>query len=87
MVYTVGSAFYGIYFIVSYPVFYRLDEYIYSSKNGKEKRELPHTLYQTIMEALGASMAVLCLLDFCRLALEIPLNIPGKLYYLFVPKK
>jgi len=26
MAYTLGSAFYGIYFIVSFPVFYRLDE-------------------------------------------------------------
>mmetsp|Transcript_4103 Transcript_4103/g.6355 ORF Transcript_4103/g.6355 Transcript_4103/m.6355 type:complete len:302 (-) Transcript_4103:81-986(-) len=76
MAYTVGSAFYGIYFIVSYPVFYRLDE-----KCGKDVA--PHTLYQTCMDAFGASMIVLCLLDFCRLAMAIPLSITGKLYYLF----
>lgn len=47
---------------------------------GMRKR---YTLYQTIMEALGCSMIVLCLLDFARLALDIPLNIPGKLIYLY----
>eukprot|EP01034_Spumella_vulgaris_P030874 gene30874-38157_t len=78
MAYTLGSAFYGIYFIVSFPVFFSLDENVSATKPA-------HTLYQTVMEALGASMAVLCLLDFCRIALDIPLHIAGKAYYLFKP--
>ena len=81
MVYRIGSAFYGIYFIVSFPVFYRLDEKVNSQGNV-----LPHTLYQTVMESLGCSMAVLLLLDFCRLALEIPLKIGGVAYYVFDKK-
>jgi len=77
MAYALGSAFYGIYFIVSFPVFFRLDE------NVKAGIQAPHTLYQTVMEAFGASMIVLCLLDFCRIYLNIPLTIPGKAYYLY----
>ena len=85
MAYTLGSAFYGIYFIVSYPVFYSLDEHV----NTKDvtKGNTPHSLYQTVMEVLGASMLVLCLLDFCRIALDIPLNIAGKAYYIYYPPK
>jgi cycloeucalenol cycloisomerase len=85
MAYTVGSAFYGIYFIVSYPVFYSLDEKVNSK--DKSKSATPHSLYQTVMEALGASMLVLCLLDFCRIAYDIPLKIPGKAYYIYRPPK
>jgi cycloeucalenol cycloisomerase len=69
--FTVGSAFYGIYFLVSFPVFYRLDE-----KVGPNSP--PHTLYQTVFEALGAGMAVLCLLDFCRLAKGVQFKMRGK---------
>eukprot|EP00605_Chrysophyceae_sp_TOSAG23-4_P002571 GSChrysophyteH1.ASY1.ANO1.2836.1 assembled CDS len=69
-IYSIGSAFYGIYFIVSYPVFYRLDEKI-------DRGESPHSLYNAIMEALGSGMLVLCLLDFCRLYLGVKLVIPG----------
>lgn len=71
-IYSIGSAFYGIYFIVSYPVFYRMDEKIHLKKG-----ENPHTLYNAIMEALGSGMLVLCLLDFCRLYLGVKLEIPG----------
>ncbi len=71
-IYTLGSAFYGLYFIVSFPVFYRLDENISLAKGSQ-----PHSLYQTVMESLGAGMAVLLLLDFCRLALGVDLKIPG----------
>jgi cycloeucalenol cycloisomerase len=81
MVYRVGSAFYGIYFIISFPVFYRLDEKV-NAVGGV----LPHTLYQTVMESLGCSMAVLLLLDFCRLALGIPLTVGGIAYYVFDKK-
>lgn len=72
MAYTLGSAFYSIYFIVSYPMFYRLDE-------KKEK----HTMSQTIYEALATSMLVLFFLDFARIALGIDLNISGVAYYLY----
>mmetsp|Transcript_35536 Transcript_35536/g.36208 ORF Transcript_35536/g.36208 Transcript_35536/m.36208 type:complete len:310 (+) Transcript_35536:84-1013(+) len=75
MVYTVGSAFYGIYFIVSFPVFYRMDEL----------KGVKYTIYQTIMDSFGASMIVLCLLDFGRLLCQIELSIPGKMCYLYKP--
>lgn len=81
MVYRIGSAFYGIYFIVSFPSFYRLDE-----KVNAQGGVLPHTLYQTVMESLGCSMGVLLLLDFARLALNIPLTIGGVAYYVFDKK-
>lgn len=66
MAYIVGSAFYGIYFLVSYPIFYSLP--------------VNASLYRTIMEAMGASMLVLTLLDLCRLFYggpPIPLHIGG----------
>ena len=85
MAYSVGSAFYGIYFIVSFPVFYRIDEKVVLNNKVGEKNVPPYTVYQTVMEALGASMAVLLLLDFCRLALGIPLTIGGKGYYHYKP--
>jgi len=74
-IYSLGSAFYGIYFIVSFPVFYSLDEYVSSkTKVG------PHSLFQTIMEVMGSGMIVLLLLDFCRIALGVRLNIPGQAF-------
>lgn len=76
MAYKLGSFFYGLYFIVSYPVFFRLDE---ESANSR-----PHTLYQTVFEAFGASMIVLCLLDFGRLFAGKALEIQGeKWFYLY----
>ena len=70
MAYVVGSAFYGIYFVVSYPIFYSLP--------------VDASLYQTIIEAMGASMLVLTLLDICRLFYggpSIPLHIGGIGFY------
>ena len=67
MAYTVGSAFYGIYFIVSFPMFLRVDETPPRVANGQT-----HTLFQTAVEALASAMAVLCLLAFVRLYLRIP---------------
>mmetsp|Transcript_36461 Transcript_36461/g.44123 ORF Transcript_36461/g.44123 Transcript_36461/m.44123 type:complete len:300 (-) Transcript_36461:94-993(-) len=63
MAYTVGSAFYSIYFLASFPMFLRVDE----DQNRK------FTLFQTINEALASSMLVLCILDFVRLYLNVPL--------------
>ena len=45
--------------------------------------QVPYDVYRACMEAFGASMIVLCLLDFCRLMLAIRLVLPGKLFYLF----
>ena len=64
-----GSAFYGLYFIASFPMFLRLDEYV--GINGV----LPHTMYQTVSEAMGCGMVVLLLLDFCRIYFNIDLHI------------
>jgi cycloeucalenol cycloisomerase len=70
--YTTGSAFYGIYFMVSYPLFATLDE------PDEEPKAMPatHSLRSTVLEALGAGMAVLMLLDFVRVALDIELRVP-----------
>eukprot|EP00981_Chlorochromonas_danica_P007877 scaffold1885_cov161-Ochromonas_danica.AAC.20 len=69
--YTLGSPFYGIYFLASFPFFFRLSE--------------GHGLFQAIVEALACSMIVLCLLDFCGIALDIPLVVAGKAFYLYRP--
>lgn len=60
MAYTLGSAFYGIYFLVSFPMFLRVDE------------TKPMPMSQVFWEAMGSGMAVLCLLDFVRVYLRIP---------------
>ena len=65
--YVVGSAFYGLYFVVSFPMFLRVDETPPGVVRGNT-----HDLFRVVVEALAASMAVLCLLDFVRLALGIP---------------
>jgi len=62
MAYTLGSAFYGIYFLVSFPMFLRIDE--------DESKALTRWS-QVFWEAMGSGMLVLCLLDFVRLALGI----------------
>ena len=83
-VYKVGSAFYGLYFIVSFPLFYRLDKDI-NSDTGEaiaSKRIQRYSIFQVIIEVLGTSMAVLMLLDVFRLLLDRDLIIRGKLYEL-----
>lgn len=89
LAYTIGSAFYGIYFLISFPVFFNLDEGVVEA-NGKisadsNREKKPHTIMQTILEVCGASMIVLCLLDFCRLACNIELTIGGVGYYIYRP--
>ena len=64
MAYTLGSAFYGIYFLVSFPMFLRIDE----DQGGVYKMPMS----QVFWEAMGSSMLVLCLLDFVRVYLGIP---------------
>lgn len=63
MAYTIGSFYYGLYFLVSFPMFLRVDE----------DPKKTFTLFQTAVEALASSMLVLCLLDFVRLYLGVPL--------------
>ncbi|KAL7515435.1 hypothetical protein ACHAXN_013502 [Cyclotella atomus] len=71
MAYVWGSAFYGIYFIVSFPGFYYLDSDV-DEKFGKKL-----TLWGTFTTACGHGMMILTLLDFVRLYLGIPLTIGG----------
>ena len=66
MAYKVGSAFYGIYFIVSFPAFYAFDRHIDQGKGVG--------LWETIVSACGYGMMILILLDLVRLWLEIPLT-------------
>jgi cycloeucalenol cycloisomerase len=56
--YTVGSVLYGIYFIVSFPMYYAVDEPGQGAKM---------TLWQTAVHSLGACMLVTILLDIWRL--------------------
>jgi cycloeucalenol cycloisomerase len=74
MAYTWGSAFYGIYFIVSFPGFYYFDCNI---DDGKQKGRPAVTLMDTFTIACGHGMMILLLLDFVRLYLGIPLVIGG----------
>ena len=62
MAYTLGSAFYGIYFLVSFPMFLRIDE-------DETKDLMPYS--QVFWESMGSGMLVMCLLDFVRLWLRI----------------
>jgi cycloeucalenol cycloisomerase len=72
--YTLGSAFYGIYFLVSYPMFFELDEEAKPVTKGKKpKKQTNWSLPRAGANALAASMAVLCLLDFVRLFLGVEL--------------
>lgn len=67
MAYTVGSAFYGIYFLVSFPAFYFFDRSIDDPKAPIV------TLWETVVSSCGYSMMILLCLDFVRLYLNIPL--------------
>lgn len=68
MAYTVGSAFYGIYFIVSFPAFFWFDDEI-DEKNPSRNV----TLYDSFLSSCGHGMMIMILLDFVRLYLDIPL--------------
>eukprot|EP00471_Norrisiella_sphaerica_P013634 CAMPEP_0184501566 /NCGR_PEP_ID=MMETSP0113_2-20130426/48040_1 /TAXON_ID=91329 /ORGANISM="Norrisiella sphaerica, Strain BC52" /LENGTH=165 /DNA_ID=CAMNT_0026890375 /DNA_START=523 /DNA_END=1020 /DNA_ORIENTATION=+ len=61
--YTLGSAFYGLYFIVSFPMFLRLDEF------------KKFSLFDAAVEALASGMAVLMLLDIVRVGLGMDLTL------------
>ncbi|KAI4343631.1 hypothetical protein L6164_010959 [Bauhinia variegata] len=64
--YTIGSLFYAIYFIVSFPMFLRIDE-----KLG-DKWDLP----RVAVDALGAAMLVTIILDLWRIFLGPIVLIP-----------
>ena len=57
--YSVGSFFYAIYFFVSFPMFFLLDE------DARHRS----TVWDAAKEALAASMAVTILLDLWRINL------------------
>lgn len=77
MAYKVGSAFYGIYFIVSFPAFLEFDAHVDSSFSSTEtsRRRVVVTLWDTVVQSCGYGMIILCLLDFARLYLGVPLVI------------
>jgi cycloeucalenol cycloisomerase len=60
--YTLGSAFYSIYFLVSFPAFFRLDE------DAVEAGQSKKPLWWYAWDCLAACMLVTCLLDFVKLA-------------------
>ena len=64
--YSIGSLFYAIYFFVSFPAFYAMDEY-------PRQR---WTLLGAARDALAAGMAVTILLDLWRLGIG-PLQKPA----------
>jgi cycloeucalenol cycloisomerase len=69
MAYTVGSAFYGIYFLVSFPAFFSFDREVDKANNNSAKV----TIWDTFVSSCGHGMMILTLLDFVRLYLDIPL--------------
>mmetsp|Transcript_7237 Transcript_7237/g.10223 ORF Transcript_7237/g.10223 Transcript_7237/m.10223 type:complete len:317 (+) Transcript_7237:159-1109(+) len=71
MAYTVGSAFYGIYFLVSFPAFIFFDDDIDKKKDEPGKKVV--TLWDTVVSSCGHGMMILILLDVVRLHLDIPL--------------
>ena len=73
MAYTVGSAFYGIYFIVSFPAFFAFDNHIDENAGERGNNLNQVTLWDTIVSSCGYGMMILTLLDFVRLYLDIPL--------------
>ena len=72
MAYVVGSAFYGIYFLVSFPAFYEFELDIdRDDTHTRSAKKL--TIWGTIVESCGYGMMIMCLLDFVRLYIGIPL--------------
>lgn len=57
--YTIGSVFYSLYLIVSFPMFYRIDEYPSKARQWSIK--------QVALDGFAASMIVFILLDFWRI--------------------
>lgn len=75
--YTVGSAFYGLYFVVSFPMYFALDE---PGKVVGTWYRSATPLRDAATSSLAAGMLVLLALDVTRLAaVGVPLTIGGKL--------
>ena len=70
--YVLGSAFYGMYFLVSYPVFFLLDEHA-ATGTAAAKKKATWTIKDCVGSSLASGMAVLLLLDFVRLYLGVEL--------------
>jgi cycloeucalenol cycloisomerase len=86
MAYTVGSAFYGIYFIVSFPAFFAFDQHIDQQKqkvdndnnndyHRRDQQKKVMTVWDTVVASCGYGMIIMILLDLVRLYLDIPLVI------------
>ena len=79
MAYTVGSAFYGIYFIVSFPAFFVFDQDIdkkdnnNNNNNNENSKSTKISAWDTIISSCGYGMIIMILLDIVRLYLDIPL--------------
>jgi cycloeucalenol cycloisomerase len=73
MAYTIGSAFYGIYFLVSFPAFYYFDSHIDTDTSTTKVV----TVWDTVVSSCGYGMMIMILLDFVRLYLDIPLVVGG----------
>ena len=69
MAYTIGSAFYGIYFLVSFPAFLEFD----GDVDNKSVNARKVSCWNAFVESCGYGMMIMCLLDFVRLYLDIPL--------------
>ena len=80
MAYTVGSAFYGIYFLVSFPAFLEFDRDVDMDIDGGAGAGAGAvgkkvTCWDTVVESCGYGMMIMCLLDFVRLYLGVPLTV------------
>jgi len=68
MAFTLGSAFYGIYFLFSFPMFFFFDNSI------DDQNEKSMSVWETVVHANGCGMLVLCSLDLVRLFVaKVPL--------------
>lgn len=72
MAYTIGSAFYGIYFLVSFPMFFYFDDDIDKTDSDATKAK-QITLWDTFVHSCGAGMIILFILDFVRLYIGVNL--------------
>lgn len=67
--YTVGSLFYAIYFFVSFPMFYRMDEPPLTAARGSAgSKASKWTPAQAFLDSLAAGMLVTILLDLWRIS-------------------
>ena len=62
MAHAIGSAFYGIYFIVSFPAFFVFDKDIDNNK-AKSGVNAKITAWDTIVSSCGYGMIILILLE------------------------